>query len=124
MHTIRDRAAARLDAGTAAMADSVRALARSKDELLGDFRALIREGEALLRSTATLSGEGLGEARDRFRETLNDAKERVGDASRVAIDRGRQAVAATDGVVRANPWRAVGVAAGLGFVLGALLVRR
>ena len=122
MHTIRDRAAARLDAGTAAMGDSVRALARSKDELLGDFRALIREGEALLRSTATLSGEGLGEARDRFR--LNDVKERVGDASRVAVDRGREAVAATDGVVRANPWRAVGVAAGLGFVLGALLVRR
>lgn len=125
MHTIRDRVAAeRLDAGTASMADSARALARSKEELVGDFRELIREGEALLRSTASLSGEALGQARDRFRATLKDAKERVGDASFVAMDRGREALAATDGVVRANPWWAVGAAAGLGFVLGALLVRR
>jgi ElaB/YqjD/DUF883 family membrane-anchored ribosome-binding protein len=125
MHTISDRvAAARLDAGMTSMADSARALARSKEELLGDFRQLIREGEALLRSTASLSGEALGQARDRFRETLSDAKVRVGEASRVAMDRGREAVAATDSVVRANPWWAVGLAAGLGFVLGALLVRR
>ena len=125
MHVSSSReAAVRLDAGTASLADSARALSRSKDELLGDFQALIREGEALLRSTANLSGEALGQARERFRETLSDAKDRVGDVSRVAIGRGREAAYATDGMVRANPWWAVGVAAGLGLVLGALLVRR
>jgi len=113
-----------MNAGTASLGESSRALARSKDELMNDFRKLIGEGEALLRSTASLSGEALAQAREQFRGRLVDAKARVGEASRVAMDTGRQAAAATDDYVRANPWPAIGIAAGLGFLVGALLVRR
>ena len=113
-----------MNAGTASLGESSRALARSKDELMNDFRKLIGEGEALLRSTASLSGEALAQAREQFRGRLVDAKARVGEASHVAIDTGRKAAAATDDYVRANPWPAIGIAAGLGFVIGALLVRR
>ncbi len=113
-----------MNAGTASLGESSRALAQSKDELMNDFRNLISEGEALLRSTAALSGEALAQAREQFRGSLVDAKARVGEASRVAMDRGRQAAAATEDYVRANPWPAIGIAVGLGFVIGALLVRR
>ncbi len=98
--------------------------ARSTDALMNDFRDLISEGEALLRSAASLSGDALAEAREQFRGALAEAKVRVGETSRAAIDRGRQAASATDGYVRSNPWQAIGIAAALGFVIGALLVRR
>ncbi len=110
--------------GDASLADGGRALARSKDELMNDFRNLVSEGEALLRSTASLSGEALAQAREQFRERLVDARARLKDVSRGAMDRGRRAATTTDDYVRANPWPAVGIAAGVGLVLGVLLARR
>jgi ElaB/YqjD/DUF883 family membrane-anchored ribosome-binding protein len=46
------------------------------------------------------------------------------DVSRVATLRGRQAAAATDDYVHANPWPVIGAAAGIGVLLGILLSRR
>lgn len=123
MHTsthLGGASGAGMDAGT----PSSGGRARSKDELMNDFRNLISEGEALLRSTASLSGDAFAQTREQFRGTLAEAKTRVSDTSRAAIDKGRQAAAATDGYVRSNPWQAIGIAAALGFVIGALLVRR
>ncbi len=125
MHTSTDigsASAARMSAPPGSFGEGARV--RSKDELMSDFRNLISEGEALLRSTASLSGDALAQAREQFRGTLAQAKIRVADTSRAAMDKGRQAAAATDGYVRSNPWQALGVAAALGFVIGALLTRR
>ncbi len=125
MHTSTDiggASASRMSAGTGSFGEGTRV--RSKDELMNDFRNLISEGEALLRSTASLSGDAFAQAREQFRGTLAQAKIRVSDTSRVAMDKGRQAAAATDGYVRSNPWQAIGIAAALGFVIGALLTRR
>ena len=52
------------------------------------------------------------------------AKRGLGDASRVAMDKGRYAASATDDYVRANPWPAVGVALVTGLVAGVLIGRR
>jgi len=101
-----------------------RARARSKDELMRDFRNLVSDGEALVRSTADLSGDALVEAREQFRGRLADAKARVGEASRIAVAKGRHAAEATDEYIHRNPWPVIGVAAGVGFVVGALLIRR
>ena len=101
-----------------------RDIARSKEALMRDFRNLIRDGEALLRSTSNLSGDAFAEAREQFRVQLANARTRVSAASRVAAEKGRWAALVTDDYVRANPWPAVGVAAGAGFILGTLLARR
>ena len=100
------------------------ALERSKDELIREFRKLIDEGEALLTSTTSLSGEALAQARERFRARLTELKTRIDDLTAAGRDIGRRAVVAADGYVRENPWPAVGVATGLGFVIGALAIRR
>jgi ElaB/YqjD/DUF883 family membrane-anchored ribosome-binding protein len=115
-----------IDAGTnsGAQGDANRALAKSKDELMKDFRNLIRDGEALLRSTSNLSGEAFAQAREQFRLQLANARTRVAAASRIAAEKSRQAALVTDDYVHANPWPAIGVAAGVGFVLGALFARR
>ncbi len=42
----------------------------------------------------------------------------------MARSRGRDAAVAADDYVHDNPWAAIGVAAGVGFVIGALMARR
>ena len=119
MHTSTDigsASAARMSAPPGSFGEGARV--RSKDELMNDFRNLISEGEALLRSTASLSGDALAQAREQFRGTLAQAKIRVADTSRAAMDKGRQAAAATDGYVRSNPWQAVGIGMILGIAIG------
>ena len=113
-----------LDSAAESFRNGTAALARSKDDLLKDFQTLISEGEALMKSTTTLSGEALAQARDKFRDKLNDAKAQAAALTDAAQQKGRQAVVVTEDYVRANPWPAVGMAAGLGFVVVALSIRR
>jgi ElaB/YqjD/DUF883 family membrane-anchored ribosome-binding protein len=100
------------------------ALARSKEELVAEFRNLVSAGESLLRATTNLSGDALAQARDQFRDKLGVAKQQLSDASRVALDRGRYAASVTDDYVRANPWPAIGVAALAGLLAGVFVARR
>ena len=72
------------NAGMASFEESGRALAQSKDELMREFRNLIRDGESLLRSTTSVSGDALAQAREQFRTRLEEARKRISEASRVA----------------------------------------
>jgi ElaB/YqjD/DUF883 family membrane-anchored ribosome-binding protein len=83
------------------------------NSMLDDLRALITDAEELLRATAGEAGPRVQEARERAEESLRNARERLEGA-------GRQ----LDAQVREHPWAAVGVAAGLGLVLGILLGRK
>ena len=100
------------------------ALARSKEDLAREFRNLIRDGEAFMRATTNLSGEALAQAREQFGLQLAKMRTQIGTASRVAVDRSRKAALATDEYVHTNPWPAIGAAAAVGFLIGAVLSRR
>src|SRR3982751_5410745 len=100
------------------------ALDSTRDNLMSEFRNLIAEGESLLRATSNLSGEALANAREQFRDQLATARARVNDYTSAAQARGREAAIMADDYVHDNPWAAIGVAAGVGFVLGALISRR
>lgn len=114
------------DSGTAGatLDENAQSLARSKDELMREFRNLIRDGEAFLRATTNLSGEALAQAREQFGVQLEKMRAQIGTASRVAADRGRQAALAADEYVHANPWPAIGAAAAIGLLIGVVLTRR
>ncbi|MDQ6620089.1 MAG: DUF883 family protein [Pseudomonadota bacterium] len=99
-------------------------LEATKDSLMSEFRNLIAEGESLLRATSNLSGEALTNAREQFRTQLGTARERVNEYTAVARARGREAAIMADDYVHDNPWGAIGVAAGVGFVVGTLISRR
>jgi ElaB/YqjD/DUF883 family membrane-anchored ribosome-binding protein len=127
MHTYpnaTDSSAIATDGSVGGPVQGSAAAIRSKDELLKDFQILIGDGEALLRSTANLSGDALAQAREVFRGKLADAKIRAGELSGAALARGRHAAVAVDGYAHDNPWLVIGIAAGLGFVIGALATRR
>ena len=79
---------------------------------------------ALLHAADGSSREALSNAREKFRGQLATAKERAADYTAAARAKGREAAVMADDYVHDNPWAAIGVAAGVGFVLGALLSRR
>jgi ElaB/YqjD/DUF883 family membrane-anchored ribosome-binding protein len=96
----------------------------SAEQLIDDLTAVVRDAENLLRATAAQTGEKLGEARARAEESVRQAKERLASVEQEALERARALAGDADEYVRGNPWQAVGIAAGVGLVLGLLLSRR
>lgn len=96
----------------------------TKEQLIADFKVVIADAEAILKASASQSGEQLAALRVKATESLAVAKEKLAEAQVLAKQKGLIAAAATDRYVHESPWVAVGVAAGLGLVVGALLNRR
>jgi len=97
---------------------------QARGRVAGDFRAMIADGEDLLKAAATVSGEGFAAARTKFEGKLRSAKAALADASQPVLDKTRESAAAADDYVRGNPWTAVGVAVAAGALIGFLAARR
>ena len=76
--------------------------------------------ERAARRASTLSPE----ERQRLEAKLLAAKLRLQELEGEAMDRARAAARVTDDYVHDNPWRAIGVAAVVGFLAGMLINRR
>ncbi|HMW18447.1 MAG TPA: DUF883 family protein [Accumulibacter sp.] len=96
----------------------------TKQKIVADMRGVVADAEEILRATAGAAGEKMSELRERVSERLRDAKIRLADAEAALVDRSKAACRATDDYVRDNPWRAVGVAAAVGLLLGVVIGRR
>ncbi len=96
----------------------------TKEQLIADFNVVVADAEALLKATANQGGEKLAEVRARAEESLKVAKARLLEAQDALIAKTREAARATDEYVHEKPWNAVGVAAGIGLLIGFLLGRR
>lgn len=96
----------------------------TRERLAADLRAVISDTEALLGATAGQAGEKIHAARVRAEETLRSAKARLAELGEAGVEKAKAAAKATDTYVHENPWQAVGVAAGVGFLVGWLLGRK
>jgi ElaB/YqjD/DUF883 family membrane-anchored ribosome-binding protein len=96
----------------------------SRDKLVQDFKIVVADAEELLKATANQAGEKVAAARERIQESLHRAKVKLAEAEDVLMQTTKQAARVTDEYVHENPWRAVGVAAGVGFIIGLLIGRR
>lgn len=94
------------------------------DKLLEDLQTVVRDADALLRATSAQTGEKIQEIRARAEQSLKQARVRLAEVETVAVERAKQAAGAADEYVRENPWQAIGVAAGVGLLLGLLVSRR
>jgi ElaB/YqjD/DUF883 family membrane-anchored ribosome-binding protein len=95
----------------------------SKEKLLQDLRGVVSGAEELLRATASQTGDKVAVARERIEANLAVAKERLQVAEQAVLEKGRQAATATDDYVHDNPWQAVGIAGGIGLLIGMLISR-
>lgn len=94
-----------------------------KEKLMQDLRVVVSDAEELLRATAGQTGEKVAAARERIQENLTAAKARLIVAEEAMAAKTKQAAIATDEYVHENPWRAVGIAAGAGLIVGMLISR-
>jgi ElaB/YqjD/DUF883 family membrane-anchored ribosome-binding protein len=91
---------------------------------MDDLRKVVHDTEALLRVTEGQIGDKADDARKRVQAALDSARARLKDMQGSAAEMGEEAVRATETYVRENPWQSVGIAAGVGLVLGLLISRR
>lgn len=96
----------------------------SRETLLDDFSTMLTEAEELLRRAGNETGERAKDLRAQVEAKLLSAKLRLQELEGEAIDRAKAAARVTDDYVHDNPWRAIGVAAAAGFLVGLLVNRR
>ena len=99
-------------------------IASSADQLIGEFRALMADAEALIKVTEDHSSEAIGSIRNKALETLSGAKESITKLDGNLTEKAKVVAEGADDFVHRNPWEAVGVAAGLGILIGLLIRRR
>jgi ElaB/YqjD/DUF883 family membrane-anchored ribosome-binding protein len=85
-----------------------------------DSEHLLEDAKELLAATAHVAEEKVVEARKR----LTDAIERGREALENLQERAVATAKATDQVIRDNPYRSLGVALGVGALIGYLFARR
>ena len=83
------------------------------DKLLHELKTVVGDAEDLLKATAGQTGERIEKVRARAEESVRVARESM-----------KAAGLQLDEQVREHPWTALGVAAGVGMILGVLLARK
>ncbi len=97
---------------------------RAQEELVAEFQALIADTEKLLENTASLAGAEADELRLHIHDSLKRARDTLQLTEHSVRERAEEAIATTEAYVQQNPWQSVGIAAGVGFLLGLLASRR
>ena len=85
-----------------------------------DFETLTEDARSLIAATAEVAGEKVSEARKRLAAALERGTEMYSRVREKAV----QGAKAADQTVRENPYQAVGVAFGVGALIGYLVSRR
>ena len=95
-------------------------MSKQTQAISNDLGQLAEDARALMATTADVAGEKVSEARKRLAAALESGKEIYGRAREKAVE----GVKAADEVVRDHPYQAIGIAFGVGALVGYLVSRR
>ena len=101
-----------------------RASVEAQEQLVSDIKSVISDAEEMLSATADQVGDKVATLRARVQTRLHDAEVRLGEAEAVLVAKTKAAARATDAYVHESPWTSIGVAAGVGLLLGLVISRR
>ena len=93
---------------------------KANQRLTSDINLVLRDAEELLKATADGNRENLTEVRRRLASALESAKatyERLKDKT-------VKAAQTTDHAIREHPYQSIGIACGVGLLIGILVGRR
>ena len=91
----------------------------TRDKLVSDLKVVVRDAEALMKATAHGVGEKAQEAREKLSAALENAKVSMREIEEKALAGAK----ATDKVIRAHPYESIGIAFGIGLLIGVLVNR-
>lgn len=92
----------------------------STQKLLRDLRQVVHDGEEVLRAGAGELGEKGAAARAKLAAALESAKE----TARKLQEKTVAGAKATDKVIREHPYQSIGIAFGIGLLIGVLVNRK
>ncbi|KAB2671604.1 MAG: DUF883 domain-containing protein [Verrucomicrobia bacterium] len=95
----------------------------STDRIAQDLHLLVRDTEELLAATADQAGDKVKELRKRLTAALESAKDTAVDLEERAIESVKEGARSTDRVIRDHPYESIGIALGVGLLLGVVLTR-
>lgn len=90
------------------------------DKVVSDLKQIVEDSQTLLADSAEATGDRMRHARNRLADALESAKEAYGKLQTKAIGGAK----ATDRVIRDNPYQSIGIAFGVGLLIGVLVTRR
>ena len=94
-----------------------------KQKIIEDIKVLLNDSEELVRLSASLPAEGVDALRTRLRDHVDTARHALEAAQAGAQDKYRASLDGTVRYTRDNPWQALGIAAGIGFLAGIIVSR-
>ena len=90
------------------------------EKIVTDLKMLSRDAEAVLQATAGQAGEKMTELRGRLSSTLDSAKATYRRLEEKTVAGAKVA----DKTIREHPYESIGVAFGVGLLIGVLVTRR
>ena len=92
----------------------------NREKLAQDLRVLIRDAEELLKVGATEAGSKVEQLKARLQASVGRMKETCHDLEEKVVAGAK----ATDKVIREHPYESIGVAFGVGLLIGVLVTRK
>lgn len=93
---------------------------KANQRLTSDINLVLRDAEELLKATADGNRENLTEVRRRLASALESAKATYGRLKEKTV----KAAHTTDHAIREHPYQSIGIACGVGLLIGILVGRR
>ena len=90
------------------------------DKLVTDLKRVVHDSEEILHATKDAVGEKAREVRERLADALDSAKR----TCRRLEDKAIEGAKAADRTIRDHPYQSLGVAFGVGLLIGVLVTRR
>lgn len=94
-----------------------------QDALREDPTQFAEDAQTLMEATADIASEKVAEARKRFKEVMEKVAECSKETWSTVSEKAIAGAKATDTAIRENPYQSLGVAFGIGALLGFLLSR-
>lgn len=96
----------------------------AREKLSSVFKALIDDVQELLKTTSSHTREAVADLHQRLGTKLEEGKKALSEEEMALREKAEEGKASVKAYLHEKPWITVGIAAGIGLVLGSLLRRR
>ena len=96
----------------------------TRERVVADLKSLVRDSEDLLKATVGDLSEKAKETRARVSAALERAKATCENLQEQTVATARAAAKNADTVIRTHPYESIGVAFGVGLLIGVLVTRK
>jgi ElaB/YqjD/DUF883 family membrane-anchored ribosome-binding protein len=94
------------------------------EALIQDIKDVVTNAEELLAATDSQTGDKISSIRAKLKLNLGVARKNLMEMESIVKEKAKATAESTDKYVHENPWKSIGIATGVGLVIGILLNRK